>query len=57
MSEREFTVRLSGPQYRTLSKVVSEALWELDQPGTKQERATLERAWNQIQAGWNRHTI
>jgi len=57
MSEREFTVRLTGPQYRALSKVVNEALYEMDQPGTRQERASLERAWNQIQAGWNRSVV
>jgi hypothetical protein len=57
MSEREFSVRLTGPQYRTLSKAITERLWELDEPGNKQERDTLERAWNQIQAGWNRSDL
>jgi len=57
MSEREFTVRLSGPQYRTLAQAIRERLDVLDVPGTKQQRDTLERAWNQIQAGWNRSAV
>jgi hypothetical protein len=54
MSERVITIRLSGPQYRTVAKAITERLYELELPGTKQERDTLERAWNQIQAGWHR---
>jgi hypothetical protein len=57
MSEREFTIRLTGPQYRAVSKAMTERLYELDEPGAKQERASLERAWNQIQAGWNRSDL
>jgi len=52
MSEREFTIRLTGPQYRAVSKAMTERLYELDEPGAKQERA-----WNQIQAGWNRSDL
>ena len=57
MSEREFTIRLTGPQFRSLSSAVNERLVELDEMNSKQERATLDRAWNQIQAGWNRSVI
>lgn len=53
MSERTFTITLTGPQYRELAGAVGERQMAV----SKQQRDTLERAWNQIQAGWNRSAI
>jgi hypothetical protein len=53
MSERTFTISMTGPQYRALASAVARAEVDLDDNRQTQERQTLERAWNRVQAGWN----